>query len=241
MSRIVSDPFEVHLCINGTLNAIKEVSVSVRRGQTFNVSIAAVGESDVIVPVTLGANVPTCRGQNAALGEGEAIQAGGRTCTNVHYSVRSPRDSEYLNIYPEGPCRDISGLVTVKITFLPCTDGFDLSYSECICELRLQKYTNTCSANDETILRQGEFWISPVYDNGTYEGLIIHPHCPFDYCRNEPVRINLRVTDTQCASDRSDVASVVLASALSLDPHDAWIVQMVLFPCSYFLLWQVLC
>ena len=63
------------------------MSVSVRRGQTFNVSIAAVGESDIIVPVTVRANFPTHTGQNAVLGEGEAIQAGGRTCSNVHYSV----------------------------------------------------------------------------------------------------------------------------------------------------------
>jgi len=35
VSQIASDPFEVRLCINETLSAIKEVSVSVRRGQTY--------------------------------------------------------------------------------------------------------------------------------------------------------------------------------------------------------------
>jgi len=56
------------------LSALKKVSVSVRRGQTFNVSIAAVGESDVIVSVTLRANFPTHTGQNAVLGEGAVIE-----------------------------------------------------------------------------------------------------------------------------------------------------------------------
>ncbi len=215
-SQIASDPLQVRLCINQKLSTLRQTSISITRGQIFNISLAAVGEAHAIVPATLRANFPLQTGQDAQLGEGEAIQEGGSKCTSIHYSVRSPKATQDLTIYPDGPCRDLSGFLTVEINFLPCPDGFDLSYSECVCELSLQKYTNTCNVNDETILRNGDFWISPVYDNGTYGGLIIHPHCPFDYCHSKTLGIKVGDTDTQCAFNRSGILCGKCHSSLSL-------------------------
>ena len=210
---ITSDPILVIFCKHVSQ---KKMYLYVRRGQTFSVLVAAKGEEGIIVPTTIRARFHTKTGKSAQLGEGEAIQAGGSACTELHYSVRSPKSSEELIIYPEGPCRDISGALSVSITFLPCPDGFNLSYSECICEESLQRFTNTCNVNDVTILRKGDFWINLEYDNGTYKGLTLHPHCPFDYCKSEPTDIILNDTDTQCALNRSGILCGECQPGLSL-------------------------
>ena len=44
------------------------------------------------------------------------------------------------------------------------------------------------------------FWVG--YDSHS-QGLIIHPHCPFDYCVNFTVHFPLNNTDAQCAHNRS--------------------------------------
>ena len=41
------------------------------------------------------------------------------------------------------------------------------------------------------------FWV------GFNNELILHPHCPFDYCVNKPVVFALNNTDLQCAYNRS--------------------------------------
>ena len=210
---ITSDPIKVIFC---KYVLQKKIYLHARRGQTVSVLVAAEGEEGITVPTTIRARFHTKTGKSAQLGEGEAIQAGGSACTELHYSVRSPKSSEELIIYPEGPCRDISGDLSVSITFLPCPDGFNLSYSECICEERLQKFTNTCNVNDVTILRKGDFWINLEYDNGTYKGLTLHPHCPFDYCKSEPFDVLLNDTDTQCALNRSGILCGRCLPGLSL-------------------------
>ena len=210
---IASDPIEIVFC-KYTLK--EEIYLYARRGQTFSVLVYATGEEGIIVPTTIRARFHTKTGKSAQLGEGEAIQTGGSDCTELLYSVRSPKSSEELIIYPEGPCRDISGYLSVSITFLPCPDGFNLSYSECICEERLQTFTNTCNVNDVTILRKGNFWINLEYDNGTYKGLTLHLHCPFDYCKSEPTDVILNDTDTQCALNRSGILCGECQPGLSL-------------------------
>ena len=87
------------------------------------------------------------------------------------------------------------------VNFLPCPDGFALSQvGSCECVIRLQKYTNSCNINDRTISHSGEFWVG--FDNQSQD-LILHPHCPFDYCRSEAVSFSLKFTDKQCADNRS--------------------------------------
>ena len=40
------------------------------------------------------------------------------------------------------------------------------------------------------------------YDNQSHK-LILHPHCPFDYCVNHTVAFPLSNTDSQCVNNRS--------------------------------------
>ena len=42
-----------------------------------------------------------------------------------------------------------------------------------------------------------------VYDNNTFEGLILHAGCPFDYCVDTPVSIQVHSLDVQCNYNHS--------------------------------------
>ena len=93
-----------------------------------------------------------------------------------------------MTLYALGPCTPTqNNTLTVTVNLLPCPSGFQLSENEpiCICAKRLQHFTNTCLVDNRIVLRaqDAEFWVG--YDDNIYNesgGLILHPHCPFDYC-----------------------------------------------------------
>ena len=90
--------------------------------------------------------------------------------------------------------------------FQPCPPGFNLSVlaRACVCETRLAKYTHHCNITNGLghITRDSgqQFWVG--YDSQS-DGLILHPHCPFDYCVSHTVIIALNNASIQCAHDRS--------------------------------------
>ena len=63
-----------------------------------------------------------------------------------------------------------------------------------------------CNINDQSILRKETVWIGldEQSDNNS-QGLILHPHCPFHYCKPESdsVTFTLNNTDLQCNYNRS--------------------------------------
>ena len=201
---ISSDPFQVCFCNNGIPDCAIERSVETVTGKAFSLSMVTVGQGNFTVPssvrVSLDASFQIDPAQN--------IQETGKLCTSISYSLFSSEPSVLFVVYPEGPCRDI-GIARreVKVTFLPCPDGFMLSGLECVCEERLQPYTTNCSVDDGSIERQdNNFWMSAVYSNGTYEGLILHPsRCPFDYCVSTPVKVTLSSIDAQCDHNHSGI------------------------------------
>lgn len=95
-------------------------------------------------------------------------------------------------------------LVELSIKFLPCPDGFSLKGSECTCDENLQKYTTNCGENDDSIERlSNTFWMGTLYENWSYEGLILHSSCPLDYCMDTPVYMKLDNIDIQCNHNHS--------------------------------------
>ena len=64
-------------------------------------------------------------------------------------------------------------------------------------------FTNSCNVDDKTVLRSSNFWMSGLYVNGSYQGLIIHPRCPFDYCLTTDLSLAPSNPNAQCASDRT--------------------------------------
>ena len=215
---VSSDPIQVCFCVNDTSSCTSDtVSVSTVRGETFTISVVALDQVNKPVPASIRAETPSDTGSNAEFGELQTIQKIDGVCTELQYSLFSPDDSEEFVVYAEGPCGN-SGTAgrTVRVDFLPCPDGFELSLSQCICEKGIQKFTNTCRLNDRSIQRRSDFWFGPQYENNSYKGIITHPHCPFDYCTSETKNIPFNDSDEQCAFHRSAILCGSCQQNLSL-------------------------
>ena len=91
-----------------------------------------------------------------------------------------------LALYAVGPCSTFGKNLVLTLTINHnCPPGFNISESasSCVCEQWLAKYTNSCNITNGLgrITRHSnqQFWVG--YDHQSNK-LILHPHCPLDYC-----------------------------------------------------------
>ena len=101
-------------------------------------------------------------------------------------------------IHPSIPTNFIRILVSIR----QCPPGFQLSTKHCGCAKRLQTFTNTCNIGTQEIERTGEFWVGYEQGNAS-DGLILYPHCPFDYCTLQKLHIAVNNSDEQCSGNRT--------------------------------------
>ena len=73
------------------------------KGQNFTVSMVAIDQVNHNVNATIHSSLLSNVGR---LGENQAHQSIGDTCTNLTFSVFSPNISEELVLYANGPCKD---------------------------------------------------------------------------------------------------------------------------------------
>ncbi len=188
-------------------------SISVRKGQTFKISVMAVDQAGNPVNATIRSSVITESGVGR-LKEGQAEQAVGNQCTELEYNVFSQDSSAQVELYADGPCINLGISKQVfNVSFPPCTCPIGLkpiqSQIECKCDcdpILLQGYQITnCSEKNGTIKLENNIniWIGVANTtNGT--GYVVS-NCTFDYCVEKPVDINLSSPDEQCAYNRSGV------------------------------------
>ena len=149
------------------------------------------------------------------------------------YTIQSTTEhsTQEMTLYAEGPCppeikihpsptemNTTLNTLRVLIDILDCPPGFQLSQTQpaiCICAERLQQFTNTCLVDDQTILREhdAQFWVG--YDNHS-RGVILHAHCPFDYCTSEEMHMVVDDSDKQCNYNRSGLLCGRCSENLSL-------------------------
>ena len=203
-SSISSDAFRICPCENNLPNCHKScVPNTVYPGETFPVSVVAVGQRNG----TVAAKIISMIDSGATLLSSQYTQQANNTCTTLDYTVFSLSHSAILHLYAGGLCSTFSYALNVTLTInQTCPPGFNISRPErsCVCEQRLAKYTNSCNITSEKITRDcdsgQQFWVG--YDDQSH-GLILHPHCPFDYCVSQTVNFSLNDTDLQCAHSRS--------------------------------------
>ena len=204
-----SDPYRVCICVDNHPDCNQgNTTREIFPGVTIVVPVVAFGHYNGTVPAV----IQTYISNGITLGALQHTQQSNNTCTNLQYTVRSTRDitirsEESLTLYADEPCSTLGLPLEVFLTFLPCPLGFSLSTEgSCECDQRLNKYEVVCDINDQSILRKGSVWIGfdERSDNNS-QGLILHPHCPFDYCKPESdsVTFTLNNTDLQCNYNRS--------------------------------------
>ena len=219
---VISSPsFHVCLCENSQPRCGDSVHITTYPGKTFSIQAVTIGQRNGTVP---GQQVNTFVNplNTARLGVFEDRQVlKDLVCSNLNYTVYSNVTENYLVIYVDGSCSSLDGSkerlhVPINLN-LRCPPAFTLSGPphRCICEERLQKYTNSCDINGQTILRDGDFWVG--YDNDSNsQGLVLHPHCPFDYCKAGPINYTLNDSDHQCKANRTGLLCGACAPGLSL-------------------------
>ena len=204
-SEISSDPFHVCPCENNQSDCENLTDrYLVYPGETFAISVVAVGQRYGTVPAAIRSYIQYESGE--LLGS-EYLQRVNNACTTLKYNVFSLSESIQLELYADGPCSTVGDKMAVILNISKtCPSGFNRSKTKrsCICEQRIQKYTNQCNITDGLgkITRDSNrhFWIG---FNEQYGEVILNPHCPFDYCVTQTVEFPLNNTDLQCAYNRS--------------------------------------
>ena len=206
---ISSDPYRVCICVDNHPDCNQRITTyEIFPGVTIVVPVVAFGQYDGPVPAV----IQTYISDGITLGTLQSTQQSDNTCTDLQYTVRSARDINFwskatLTMYADEPCSTLGLPFEVNVNFLPCPLGFSLSpEGSCECDQRLHQYEVDCDINDQSILRKDNVWIGFVErsDNQSQE-LILHPHCPFDYCKRETdsVTFTTNTTDRQCNFNRS--------------------------------------
>ena len=222
---ISSDPLYICACEDGkTVCSSSTISMSVYPGGTISVSVIAYGHRNGTTPAVIHNITPN---DNITFNDLENTQNITTTCTNLKYTVQSRAVETFqeIKLYAEGPCPPREGtlfsiptnVLTIRLKILQCPSGFELSQTEpaCICEQRLKKLTDECRIDDRTVKRDNELWVGYM-DIGNSKGLILHFHCPFDYCSSNTMYIAVEDSDKQCSNNRSGLLCGKCSQNLSL-------------------------
>ena len=215
---ISSIPLHICQCVNDYVHCSKNKKfkeifvVAAYPGETFQVSAVAVGQRDGAVPSTVRSIV-----NPGKLEDYQYLHQTNNSCTKLNYTVfsLSPVADIYMYVVDSLCSKFNSELILGSYEMnihvylhQTCPPGFNISASteSCVCEPRLRKYIGihqckiTKGLGQITRDSSQHFWVG--YDNQSH-GLILHPHCPFDFCTSNTVIFPLNNTDIQCAYNRS--------------------------------------
>ena len=123
--------------------------------------------------------------------------------------LRSPYDSIFETFFHIP--------VFVSVELLPCPVGFQSVGGKCIChQVLLKNNINRCSIFNGTavILIPAPYWIG--LPNNANSTILVHPHCPFDYCQSEDLNITADSPNSQCQYQRSGVLCGRCSKGLSM-------------------------
>ena len=215
-SSISSDPLQICRCEHNLPDCSENTYTmpdTVYPGETFQVSVVAVGQRHGTVPSRVIGIID--RSTNSGnLPDSQHLQQASNMCTPLNYTVLSLSQYVQIDLRADGsPCSylfstDPNTLYISMNLSQTCPPGFNLSEAEesCVCEPRLAQYTSehkcTITNGVANITRDSGqlFWVG--YDDQSH-GLILNPLCPFDYCVSKAINFSLNNSDIQCAYNRS--------------------------------------
>lgn len=220
-SSISSAPERLCYCMDGKpICNFEEIDYVAHRnaypGGSFTLSLVPVGQRNGTVPAVVHAGVAYGKAEFAPLQETQEING---TCTELKYSVASTENFTLVSILPQELTTDhpfdswsqlpkghmpIPFLVLVH--FLPCPPGFTLEgdSGQCVCQPVLAELGVNCniSGDKPLIQRRESLWINLSL---TGDDIIVHSHCPFDFCRSTEMWLDLLDPNSQCAFGHSGI------------------------------------
>ena len=216
-SEVSSDPIGVCFCIDNAPDCTWKVrNITKYPGEDFLISATTVGQRDGTVPGDIIAELNDMNDNCSFLGDLQQTQrvSTSRSCANLTYTVFSNHERLFLSLKRPIATTAMAPNFTfpiLHITLQKCPPGFSLSNSSgrfmCDCAPVLKNYGTTCNITSKTIHRKPPVWIG--YYNATGQknksGLLLHPHCPLDYCQLNDIKMNLSTPGKQCAKHRSGI------------------------------------
>ena len=213
-SEISSNPDRVCFCdataTSGNCNCITIKEREVFPGETFSVLTTTAGQCGGFSP---GVVRTKHSGPSGMIEPQQIVQELDTACANLTYTVRTSSKYETLYLYIESAIASKPPPSSIRMTFLPCPLGFELSGNppQCNCAPKLKLLGIQCYIDTQTIHRPTGMWI------GNYSGNIIaHKHCSFDYCKPGATNITLTAQDSQCALNHSGILCGECQPGLSL-------------------------
>ena len=178
-------------------------------GGTFEISLMLVGQRYGTVQGVVKAEFIMGHGHLAPLQETQEVP---RKCTNLTYTLFSEEHTAILYLHPRITGEGLIGLgnahegLILGVILLLCPPGFELSShsGQCVCTLVLRERNVNCniSAERPLIQRTGSLWINMSLSG---DDVIVHDHCPFDYCKHTSIWLDLDDPDEQCAFGHSGI------------------------------------
>ena len=166
-----------------------------------------------------------------------ATQKVEKHCTELMYTIMSPSqvkltmkveveslDSQDMYImelaidFNNSSNRSMTDLyitnLQINVKILPCPLGFEYHNTSmtCTCDSKLQEYGLNYSIDTQTVRRKNSFWITTAEESGE---VIVHEHCPFDYCKPESFDLDLEDPNEQCAYHQTGILCGACQNKLS--------------------------
>ena len=128
--------------------------------------------------------------------------------------------------------------ISVHLKQCPLGYVFNHTSNSCACHQSLQGRGIVCNTTDFSIWRPGTKWINATIVHTTFIDelvVIVHDHCPFDYCNSESNSLQLETPDDQCYFNRSgtlcgacrDNLSLVFGTSNCKDCSSLWVLLLV--------------
>ena len=228
LSTASSEPVRVCQCsmeLTPNCNSTAQ-NVKLFPGQTFVIKAIAVGQRYGIAPATVQANFKD--NLKSHLEETQYVQSVGIGCTNLTFTLRSSAKTETIVLTINNRDMTINNLqdavwlvdgydklfeqfvIHAHLKSCPVGFRFDNLSKECDCLETLLHHNVHCDFSTYKVLRPTPKWISAIDTKNSSDQIsevIVHNHCPFDYCKvsDSPMKLDLDNPDEQCAFNRSGI------------------------------------
>ena len=108
--------------------------------------------------------------------------------------------------------------VNINLTIAACPPGFTLSTYpfERTCTPTLKRAGILCDINTKFIHKPRNYWIGVAFNSNGTNDAVVHPHCPYDFCKSDSMNLNLEYPDDQCQYNRSGTLCGNCKNSLSL-------------------------
>ena len=208
--------------------------IEMKRGKVnvFSILLAAVDQ----VHQPVGAMISS-EFEDDTVSVSQTVQSKSTDCSNVEFQASFPEVSkEYkLSVFADGPCNNksiSSFVININVTDCFCPPGFmpqdDSTDCSCICDHKLTEQIENleCNMTDESIIREGEYWVTFLNDTACDNTsspycYFVYSHCPLDYCKSPseqtPIKLSeLNGSDAQCVNNRGGLLCGSCLSSYSL-------------------------